>query len=289
MGGGRSYRSAYYGIRRKLEISQDAIYNTGEAYGVRLIRKHPPAVSVVNAKDWEKKFPRNPNAVGIYFASTDTFYIQRKYFAGRSTQNVTTHEFLHSYAGPKQSIGSDKISGFLEEGIVEYLTQATRIHGYKRERKVYAGGYKTYPEQVNFIKDLMSIVGRKKVLRIWKKGFLKIHPTATIKQLELESAEWLKKARATDEGSDWMNFNRVQNRLTRLENDNTGYKVLARALDKKKYKQTAKLIRTYGSDEEIRLTEKPRLAFTEDMRTLQETDMKYNIPSPLEPGDPNND
>lgn len=191
MGGGQTTVSAYYGVKRKTEISMTAIKRVGDAYEVNISPDHPPKTRVVSEKKWieaTKGYNVTKNAIGFHVEDEDTLYVRRKYFAGRHAQGVITHEILHSVPGPKGYKGSDTVSGYFEEGTVEYLTIATRKIGYKGRGKKFAKGIDTYYSQRTFIGRVMRIIGRKKYLKIWKEGLNKIHQTPA---LEKSKIEWM--------------------------------------------------------------------------------------------------
>lgn len=265
MGGGVSRRQAYYGTYRKVELSMTAIQRTGLVYGVRLTREGIPRVRVVSEKMWNKR--GFGTAYAFYRDSEDTFYIRRKYFAGRKTQKTITHELLHSYSGPHKYWGAGSVSGYLEEGPVEYVAQGTRTFGYKGRGRAYAGGIRVYAEQRAAISLIMGIVGRKKVLKMWQEGFWTVNETPAVKTTKTNHREAvhdyeqkrkrafaLKSPEATwgEINQAWLDVDAAREKtektatmVERARTRNRNYLRLARSLDRKGYKKTAQTIREY--------------------------------------------
>ncbi len=192
MGGGQTTVSAYYGVRRKTEISLTAIRRVGNEYEVDISPNIPPSIRVVSEKKW-KEISITHNApkgsIGFYVTLENTLYVRRKYFAGKHAQGVITHEIIHSVPGATGYKGKNTVSGYFEEGTVEYLTIATREMGYRGKGIKYAGGEDTYYSQRTFVGRVMQIIGRKKYLKLWKEGLFKIRQTPALKK---SKDEWMK-------------------------------------------------------------------------------------------------
>jgi len=248
MGSGKTIVSAYYGVQRKIELSEKAIARTAQVYGIRLEDKLPPRLKPVTAKKWEETTGKTQTeAAAVYVKWKNTMYIQKEFFAGPKAQKTVTHEYLHHHAGTKIYGSSGSLGHTLEEGIVEYFAQGTRKWGYRGRGKRYAKGWRSYQDQVDQVTLLMSIVGRKKVLKLWNKGFAVVHKTPRMKQLEKERD-------AAHKGKDWVRMNDAALAYDRLEERNYGYEKLARALERKGYEGMGKEIRTkYRTEEKVDL------------------------------------
>lgn len=162
MGGGRSTTQALYGSWRKFEISRKMIERVMRKYGVPVGVRYVK-VKVVDEKNWTRS-----GAAAFYQSSENTLYIRRKYYAGRQTFNVISHELIHGQSGPHRYRG---IGASLEEGTVEYITQGSQSLGVRGRSALYSGGYFSYPNEVNVVSKLMQIVGRDRYLKYWKEGF----------------------------------------------------------------------------------------------------------------------
>jgi len=164
MGGGRSTASAMYGIYRKKQISEGMIERTMKEYEVPIDVGYMK-VKVVNEKQWAG-IGGGPKYAA--FVRGGTMFIRRKYFAGKQSTKTFIHEILHGEAGPKRYAS---IGVVLEEGTVEYIAEGTSRFGVRGRSASYAKGHHTYEKEVNIVSTLMQIVGRKKFIKYWKKGF----------------------------------------------------------------------------------------------------------------------
>lgn len=184
MGGGTRAASTLYGSKRKVQVSLKAINRTGRKYGVdlQLDKKGTPNIRVLSDKQWRAEghsiwtlaFFRKHEGVN------GTIHVRRKYFAGRKMQGVMTHELGHHFAGDKvyfKGLGRD-----LEEGMVEYLTQGSRVFGFLGRGARFTGGIDTYQKEVTDVGSLMGVVGRRKFIRLWRDGFDAVQNTPRVKK-----------------------------------------------------------------------------------------------------------
>lgn len=256
MGGGVSSVSIYYGKERKTSLAMGALERTAGAYGFRLGREGRPNTIVVSDKEWERR--GYSDAAAFYRLSTDTLYIRRKYFAGRATQSVITHEIGHSYSGPRYYFGKESVSAILEEGAVEYLTEGSRTFGYVGRGRKYARGYISYYDERRFVGRICRIIGRAKFLRLWHEGFLTVNKTPTVKRAEKKVTEThreYQRAKAAEESTyqEFASWNSALVDLQKVEKRNKNYRRLANALSRRGHKRTAKIIRKHYEDPEHKI------------------------------------
>jgi len=176
MGRGDVRGSGVHAIKRKLQISDRAMKRTLKKLGIhRGYKWEHPKVKVVLERDYAKGHdPDNAAAWYKEWVDGGTMYLRKTYFHGRDAQKTITHEYFHHISGPHEyEKRGDKlgVSAQLEEGFVEYLSQASQYYGHVGRGTIYSGGHHSYGKQVQSAAMLMEILGRKRMLRNWIEGF----------------------------------------------------------------------------------------------------------------------
>lgn len=197
MGGGNYSTKGRYSIRRQEQILEKPLRRTGKDFGIDLSYSYH-GVKIINEKQWDQFKGRGvtENTLAFYDTRDNIIYIRRKEFA-KLDKLTLLHETLHGQSGPNNY--QTAIGQIIEEGTVQYITEYTLKNNFLTQAVRYttARRGRVYPKEVQFVVQLMTIVGRKKFLQYWQYGFDK---QATYYELErdLRSAGYYKTANNID-------------------------------------------------------------------------------------------